>query len=306
MGTADFGVPALTALAQSRHDLVAVYTQPARKAGRGMKPRSTPIAEAAGGLAVPVFSPKTLRAEDVQAEFASLGLDLAVVAAYGLILPQAILDIPRRGCLNLHASALPRWRGAAPIQRAILAGDRETGITLMQMAAGLDTGPMLRLERLAIGPDEDAGALHDRLAALAAEMVLPVVDALASGQIEAEPQPDDGVTYAHKIEKDEARIDWREDADAVARRVRAFNPVPGAWTELGDERLRIRAGRVVAGTGEPGTVLDDALTIACGEGAYRPTLLQRAGARPLPPDAFLRGHPVPAGTRLGTSCPASS
>lgn len=306
MGTAGFGAPALEALARSRHALEVVYSQPPRPAGRGQKPRPSAIALAATRHDVPVRTPQTLRDPDEQAAFAVAGLDLVIVAAYGLLLPRAILVAPRLGCINLHASALPRWRGAAPIQRAILAGDAETGVTVIEMEPTLDTGPMLSLARISIGPDEDAGHLHDRLAQLAAELVLPVVEDLAAGRSVARPQPEVGVTYAHKVDKAEARIDWGEEAALVGRRVRAFNPVPGAWTGLAGERLRIHAGRVVAGAGPSGAVLDERLTIACGAGAFRPTLVQRAGARPLPTEAFLRGHPVPAGTRLDPTCPATS
>ena len=306
LGTAGFGLPALDALVRSRHTVKVVYTQPARPAGRGQKPKPSKIAQAAIRHGLPLRTPKTLREPAEQAAFAEFGLDLAVVAAYGLILPAAILGAPRLGCINLHASALPRWRGAAPIQRAILAGDSETGLTVIEMEPSLDTGPMLALERIPIGAEEDAGTLHDRLASLAAELVLPVIDDLAAGRAVARPQPEAGVTYAHKIDKAETRLDWSEPAVAVGRRVRAFSPVPGAFTEQAGERLRILAGNVVPGEGPPGSVLDDRLTIACGAGAFRPSRVQQAGGRALPTETFLRGHPVPVGTRLGASCPATS
>ncbi len=310
MGTADFAVPALRALAGSRHELVAVYTQPARPAGRGMKPRPSPVEGAARKLDLPVRTPTTLKASEEQAAFASLGADLAVVAAYGLILPQAILDLPRLGCVNLHGSSLPRWRGAAPIQRAILAGDEETGVTIIQMEAGLDTGPMLAMERVPIGRATTAGELHDRLAALAAEMILPMAERLADGPVAGTPQPEEGATYARKIEKEEGQIDWRQPAEVIDRKLRALNPWPGCWTELAGQRLRVLRGTVdaaaSAGDAPAGTVLDDRLRIACGDGVLRLLELQRAGGRPLEADAFLRGHPLPPGTRLGAPCPATS
>jgi len=310
MGTADFAVPALKALAQSRHEVVAVYTQPARPAGRGMKARPSPIARSATALNLPILTPGTLREETAGETLASFNADLAVVAAYGLILPQAILDIPRLGCINLHGSVLPRWRGAAPIQRAILAGDFESGVTIIQMEAGLDTGPMLAMETVSIGDRATAQAFHDQLAELAAKMVVPTVDRLAEGEIEAMPQPDDGAVYAHKIEKSEGRIDWRQPAIAIDRQIRALNPWPGCWTELDDQRLRVLEGRPGedggAATAEPGTVLDDHLTVVCGEGSFRIAKLQRAGGKPMAAMDFLRGLPVPPGTRLGASCLAIS
>ena len=310
MGTADFAVPALLALAQSRHEVVAVYTQPARPAGRGMKARPSPIERAAVRLGLPVLTPVTLKEATARATFASFKADLAVVAAYGLLLPQAILDIPRLGCINLHGSSLPRWRGAAPIQRAILAGDQATGVTIIQMEAGLDTGPMLAMEPVPIGATTSAQQLHDRLAELAATMVVPMVDRFAMGEVEATAQPDKGAVYAHKIEKSEGHVDWRQSAVMIDRQVRALTPWPGCWTELDDQRLRVLSG--VPGLDEPahaarpGTVLDDALTVACGEGVFRITKLQRAGGKPMISSDFLRGFPIPSGTRLGASCPATS
>ena len=310
MGTADFAVPALRALVRSRHEVVAVYTQPARPAGRGMKARPSPIERAAKALDLPVLTPLTLKGEEARATLAGFEADLAVVAAYGLILPQAILDVPRLGCINLHGSRLPRWRGAAPIQRAILAGDRESGVTIIQMEAGLDTGPMLALETVSIGDKTTAQELHDQLAELAAEMAPPVVDRLAQGEVEATPQPDHGAVYADKIDKSEGRIDWRQPAIAIDRQIRALNPWPGCWTELGNQRLRVLEGSVDRGDGngvaEPGVVLDDRLTVACGDGAFRITMLQRAGGKPMASSDFLRGLSVPPGTRLGAPCLATS
>ncbi|MDH3662473.1 MAG: methionyl-tRNA formyltransferase [Alphaproteobacteria bacterium] len=307
MGTADFAVPALRALAASRHQVVAVYTQPARPAGRGMRARPSPIERTATELGLPVRTPVTLRGEDEEIALGALAADLAVVAAYGLLLPQAILDTPRLGCINLHGSCLPRWRGAAPIQRAILAGDRESGITIIQMEAGLDTGPMLAMERVAITSKTTASSLHDRLAALAAEMIPPMVDRLAAGSAAPTPQPEEGATYAKKIEKEEGLIDWTEPARTIDRQLRALNPWPGCFTHLADgQRLKVLAGEVEseASTGPvteglaAGAVLDDRLRVACGEGVLRITQLQKAGGKPMDAEAFLRGHPLPAGTHL--------
>jgi methionyl-tRNA formyltransferase len=302
MGTAAFAVPALRALARSRHEVLAVYTQPARPAGRGLQARPSPVAHAAAELGLSVRTPVTLKATSEQSALAALAPDLAVVAAYGLLLPEAILDIPRLGCINLHGSCLPRWRGAAPIQRAIMAGDQETGITIIQMEAGLDTGPMLAMARVPITSDTTASTLHDRLAALAAEMILPMVERLAEGPVIGTPQPEQGSTYARKIEKEEGRIDWRQPAAVIERKLRALDPWPGCFTRLGEQRLRVLAGEVEAGPSagaEPaGILLDDALRVACGEGALRITRLQREGGRPMDAAAFLRGQPLPAGTRL--------
>ncbi len=300
MGTADFAVPALRRLARSRHDVVAVYTQPARPAGRGMQPRPSPIARAADELGLPVHTPLTLK-ENAEAEsFAALGADLAVVAAYGLLLPQVILDLPRLGCVNLHGSILPRWRGAAPIQRAIMAGDEETGVTIIQMEAGLDTGPMLAMDRVSITPEARASTLHDQLAELAAEMILPMVDRLAVEPVIGTPQPEEGATYARKIDKEEGRIDWREPADVIERKLRALNPWPGCFAHVDGQRLRLLSGTTDgdadACVAQAGTILDDQLRIACGKGILRITQLQKAGGKPMDASAFLRGHPLPAGT----------
>lgn len=304
MGTADFAVPAFRALAASRHEVIAVYTQPARPAGRGMRSRPSPIQRAASELGLPVHTPVTLKESAEEEALGALNADLAVVAAYGLLLPQAILDIPRLGCINLHGSCLPRWRGAAPIQRAILAGDKESGVTIMQMEAGLDTGPMLAMERVAITNETTTSTLHDQLAALAADMIPPIVDRLAGGGVTSTPQPNEGATYAKKIEKSEGQIDWRQPANVIDRKLRALNPWPGCYTLVGDQRLRLLDGEVdsTASTGPSaavaGTTLDDELRIACGEGVLRITKLQKAGGKPMNAADFLRGQPVPAGTRF--------
>jgi methionyl-tRNA formyltransferase len=310
MGTAAFAVPSLKALAASRHELVAVYTQPARPAGRGWHLRTSPVQSAAEALAIPVRAPARLRDPEVQAAFAALHADLAVVAAYGLILPEAILEAPRWGCINLHASLLPRWRGAAPIQRALLAGDPKTGVTIFRMEPSLDTGPILASRSVPITAQSTAANLHDELAEMAADMVVAAVDDLAAGRAHAVPQPEAGVTYAAKIEKAEGRLDWTRPAAALERQLRALNPWPGCWTEIGDQTLRVLAGRPVpCGRDDgrmPGEVLDERLTVACGEGCLVLTSVQRPGGRPMPSEAFLRGFPVPVGTRLGRPCRATS
>ncbi|AZY92987.1 MULTISPECIES: methionyl-tRNA formyltransferase [Paracoccus] len=292
MGTPDFSVPALRAIA-ARHDVVAVYSQPPRAAGRGQKPRPSPVALAAQDLGIPVRTPARLRDPQDQADFAALDADVAVVVAYGLILPQPVLDAPRLGCLNIHASILPRWRGAAPIHRAILAGDAETGVAIMQMEAGLDTGPVLALTRTPIAADDTTASLHDRLSAMGADLICDVLDRLP---LPAVPQAQDGVTYAAKIDKTEARIDWTLPAEQVDRQIRGLSPFPGAWCMIGDERVKLLVSTVVPGQGDPGTVLPD-FTIVCGSGAVRITLAQRAGKRPMTPADLLRGWALP--TRLG-------
>lgn len=296
MGTPDFAVPTLDALVAAGHDIVAVYTQPPRPAGRGKAPRPGPVQIRAEALGIEVRHPVTLRDEKEQALFAALGADVAVVTAYGLILPRAILDAPVHGCINVHASLLPRWRGAAPIQRAILAGDKETGVTIMQMEAGLDTGPMLATVRTTV-ENKTAGALTEELSQLGANLL---VEALADlpGHSPV-PQPENGVTYAAKIDKAEARIDYTQPADAVMRHILAFNPIPGAWTEVSGERIKILSATAEAASGAPGFVIDEALLIACESGAVRPTLVQRAGKSPMTAQELLRGFPIPAGTRLG-------
>ncbi len=320
MGSPDFSVPALRALIAAGHNVIAVYCQPPRPAGRGQAVRRCPVHVAADELGIPVHTPARLRGDvEAQAAFATVGADVAVVAAYGLILPQAMLDAPRLGCLNIHASLLPRWRGAGPIQAAILAGDAETGVTIMQMEAGLDTGPMLLREAVPIGPDTTAAALHDVLADMGGRLI---VRALAERPT-AVPQPEDGATYAPKLERDHGRLDWTQDAAALDRRVRAFDPWPGTFTTLDGAVLKVLAVQYIpswAGlirpspsngpemvgssptmTGEPvpGTVLDTALTIACGQGAIRLTRVQAPGRAAMDAAAFLRGRAVPAGTVLG-------
>ncbi|MGH6918304.1 MAG: methionyl-tRNA formyltransferase, partial [Geminicoccaceae bacterium] len=276
---------------------------------RGWRTRPSPVQSAAQTLGFPVRAPARLRDPADQAAFAALHADLAVVAAYGLILPKAVLDAPRLGCINLHASLLPRWRGAAPIQRALLAGDRQTGVTIFRMEPSLDTGPIIASQSLPIADRSTAASLHGELAEMAAGMVVATVDDLAAGRAHPVPQPDTGVTYAAKIEKAEGRLDWTRPAALLERQLRALNPRPGCWTEIGDQTLRVLAGRPVTGRDHgrpPGEVLDDRLTVACGEGCLELTSVQRPGGRPMPSEAFLRGFPVPVGTRLGRPCPATS
>ena len=306
MGTPDFAVPVLTALAEAGHDIVCVYSQPPRPAGRGQKPRPAPVQALAEARGWPLRTPRSLKDPAEQAAFAGLGLDAAVVVAYGLLLPAPILAAPRLGCLNVHASLLPRWRGAAPIQRAILAGDAETGITIMQMDEGLDTGPMLLQDRLPIGEATTAADLHDALAGLGAALIVRALAGLARGDLRARPQPEDGVTYAAKLERAEGRLDWRLPAAELARRVRAFAPWPGAFTELPGgkqpDRLKVLAAEAVIvearAPAAPGTLLAGGLTVACGEGALRLLEVQRAGKAAMSAAAFLRGRPLPPGTRL--------
>jgi methionyl-tRNA formyltransferase len=298
MGTPDFAVPSLEALRAAGHEIVCVYTQPPRPAGRGHQPQPSPVARAAEAAGISVRTPAKLDAAEAEA-FRALDLDAAVVAAYGLILPPAVLAAPRLGCLNVHASLLPRWRGAAPIQRAILAGDKETGVTIMQMEAGLDTGPMLLREAVPIGPGTTAAELHDRLAALGARLIVAALSGVATGTIQAVPQPAEGVTYAKKLSRGEGRLDWHRPAEELERMVRALNPAPGVWFERGGERIKVLAAEVVPSrSGAPGTVLDAALAVACGGGALRLTRLQRAGRAPVDAEAFLRGYPVAAGAVL--------
>ncbi len=296
MGTPDFSVPALEALAAAGHDIAAVYTQPPRPAGRGKKDRRTPVHARAAEMGLEVRHPETLKGE--QAEFAALGADVAVVVAYGLLLPQAVLDAPARGCLNIHASLLPRWRGAAPIHRAIMAGDNETGVCIMQMEAGLDTGPVLLCERTPIGPGDTTGQLHDRLSAMGAALIRNALDRLDA--LVPAPQPAEGVTYAAKVDKAEARIDWTRSAAEVDRQIRGLSPFPGAWSELGGQRVKLLASTLAEGQGVPGEVLDDRLGVACGTGAVRLRRLQRAGRGAQDAADFLRGMAVPRGTILGT------
>jgi methionyl-tRNA formyltransferase len=295
MGTPDFAVPTLDALIAAGHELVAVYSQPPRRAGRGKALTPSPVQRRAEAAGIGVMTPPTLRDPEEQARFAALGLDAAVVAAYGLILHEPILGAPRLGCLNVHASLLPRWRGAAPVQRAILAGDAVTGVCIMGMEKGLDTGPVYA--RRATGVDrKTAGALTDELAAMGGGLMVEVLDRI--GDIRPEPQPAEGATYAAKIDKAEARLDFTRSADEVERQVRAFNPAPGAWFEHDGERIKILAADVSDQVGIAGEVIGEALAIACGEGTIVPTLVQRAGRAPMAPAELLRGFPVPLGVTL--------
>ena len=293
MGSPDFAVPSLNALVEAGYDVVAAYAQPPRPAGRGKADRKTAVHERAEQLGIEVRTPRTLRNEEEQERFRDLDADFAIVAAYGLILPRPILEAPKYHCVNVHASLLPRWRGAAPIQRAILAGDDVSGVTIMQMDEGLDTGPMLLRRGLDIR-GKNAGQVTDEMAKLGAEALIAWLRRPAP----AEPQPGDGVTYASKIDKAEARIDWSESAVDIERAVRAFNPVPGAWFEVNGERVKLLAADVIEGTGKPGEVLDDQLTIATGDGAIRSLQVQRAGRAPMSAGELLRGFVIPKGTIL--------
>ena len=304
MGTPDFAVPTLTELLGQGHEIVAVYTRPPAAGGRGLDVRPSPVHRTAEHFGLPVFHPKSLRGEAEQAEFAALGADLAIVVAYGLILPRPVLEAPALGCVNLHASLLPRWRGAAPIQRAIMAGDAEAGVCVMRMEAGLDTGPVGMAEKLDIGPDMTAGDLHDRLATLGADLMVRAVAALARGSLGFTPQPDAGVTYATKLGPDDSRIDWNKPAKVLHDQIRGLSPYPGSFVELdlgkGLERLKIIKARTGAGSGEPGTLLDGMGTVACGSGALQLLQVQRAGKAAMAADEFLRGARLQAGMRLQT------
>jgi len=300
MGTPEFAVPSLTALIAAGHDVVGVYTQPPRPAGRGKKPRSTPVHAAADQHGIAVRTPETLRSAEEQDVLSALGADAIVVVAYGLILPKAALDVPRLGCLNVHASLLPRWRGAAPIQRALLAGDTETGISIMLLDEGLDTGPVVLQHAIDIAPGETAGTLHDRLADLGAALIVQALAGVSAGRLAAMDQRDGRATYARKIGRSEAEIDWGRSAQEIDRQVRALAPSPGAWFRHGAERVKVLACMIATGeSGNPGEVLDDRLTIACGAGALRLQRLQREGRKAMDTDAFLRGQALPPGTRLG-------
>ena len=293
MGSPDFAVPSLNALAEAGHEVVAAYCQPPRPAGRGKAERKTAVHERAEQLGIEVRHPKSLKNDEEHARFRALDADLAVVAAYGLILPKPILEAPRAGCINAHASLLPRWRGAAPIQRAILAGDEVTGVTIMRMDEGLDTGPMLLKRDIAIG-HKNAGQLTEELAKLGASALIEWLESPSPPL----PQPEEGITYASKIEKAEARIDWSRSADEIERQVRAFNPVPGAWFEANGERIKLLDAENVDGAGVPGEVVGLPLVIACGEDALHCRSLQRAGKGVMAVEDFLRGYSVPQGTRL--------
>ncbi|OUS04428.1 methionyl-tRNA formyltransferase [Rhodobacterales bacterium 52_120_T64] len=294
MGTPDFSVSVLDQLVSAGHEIACVYSQPPRPAGRGKKPRPSPVQKRAEELGLPVRTPLNFKDDADRAEFAALNAEAAVVVAYGLILPQAILDAPERGCFNIHASLLPRWRGAAPIQRAIMAGDAESGVCIMQMEAGLDTGPVLLRETTQIEATDTAATLHDRLAEMGANLI---VDTLAKiDTLTAAPQPDEGMTYAAKIDKAEAKINWAAPAVEVDRLIRGISPFPGAWFELEGERVKVLRSELADGEGTAGTVLDDALTVACGAGAVRLLKVQKAGKGPQPAEAFLLGTKVPSGT----------
>ena len=296
MGTPDFSVPVLEALVVAGHDIAAVYCQPPRPAGRGKKPRLSSVQAKAEELNLTVCHPTSLKTPQAMEEIAALNADIAVVVAYGLILPQAALDMPRLGCLNIHASELPRWRGAAPIHRAIMAGDDTTGICIMQMEAGLDTGPVLLRSTTSIGAQETTGELHDRLSALGAALIVEALETLDS--LTPEPQSNLGVTYARKIDKQEARIDWTLPAQDVDRTIRGLSPFPGAWCMINDQRVKLLGSQLVDQLGVPGVTLDNELTVACGAGAVRLTRLQRAGKGAQDQVTFLRGWPVAKGTQL--------
>jgi methionyl-tRNA formyltransferase len=293
MGTPDFSVPVLNALVDAGHDVVGVYSQPPRPAGRGKKDRPSPVQARAEALGLPVHHPVSVRTEEAQAVFAAHDADIAVVVAYGLILPQVILDTPAHGCLNIHASLLPRWRGAAPIHRAIMAGDAETGVCIMQMEAGLDTGPFLLREATPIASAETTGSLHNRLSAMGADLVVEALSRLSD--LTPETQPEGGVTYAAKIDKAEARVDWERPAADVANHICGLSPFPGAWCDVAGERVKLHVAEVVGGEGAPGTVLDG-FTIACSDGAVRVTRAQRPGKKPMDAGDVLRG--LDLGVRL--------
>jgi methionyl-tRNA formyltransferase len=295
MGTPEFAVPTLLALHETGHDVAAAYSQPPRPAGRGKQEQPSPVHKAAEKIGIAVRHPTTLRDLEAEADFLALEPELAVVVAYGLILPKPILEGPRRGCINVHASLLPRWRGAAPIQRAILAGDHMTGVTIMRMEEGLDTGPMLAAARIPV-EDKTSGELHAELAEIGARLLVETVAQL--DQIKPQPQPELGATYAAKIDKAEARIDWSKPAELIEREVRAFAPFPGSWFELDGERIKVLRARTIGVNGFDGTVLDDALTIACGQGALRLLTVQRAGKPAMSAADFLRGKRVSVGTVL--------
>ena len=299
-GTPEFAERILVCLIEAGHDVRLVLTQPDKPAGRGQKLAPSPVKQAALARGLDVFQPPTLRDPAATARLEEVRADVLAVAAYGLILPQAVLDLPRFGAINVHASLLPRWRGAAPIQRAILEGDAETGVTIMGMEAGLDTGPMYLRRAIPIGADDDTGTLHDRLAALGGAMLVEVLAGLEAGHLSAEPQPSEGVTYARKIEKNDLRLDWSRPASSLERAIRAFRPSPGAWTTIGGQPVKIWSARVVPGHGNPGTILNvDAggITIACGSEALLATELQRAGSRRMPAADFLRGTALVVGDR---------
>lgn len=297
LGTPDFAVPTLAELMAQGHEIVAVYSQPPRPKGRGLTLEKGAVHKFAETAGLDVRTPLSLKSAEEQAAFAALDLDAAVVVAYGLLLPKAILEAPKLGCFNLHGSLLPRWRGAAPIQRAVMAGDAETGVMVMRMDEGLDTGPVLMAERVAIGR-QTSGELAERLARLGADLMVRALGALERGAIEAQPQAEEGVTYAKKISKDEARIDWSKSATEIDCLIRGLSPWPGAWSEVKGERLKILLAEPVAGCGAPGEVIDDGLTIACSDGALRLLKVQRAGSKAMAADELLKGFAVPIGIKF--------
>ncbi len=302
MGTPDFAVPTLTEIIGQGHEVVSCYTRAPAQAGRGLELKPSPVHRAAERFGIPVFTPSTLKTPDVAEQIGSHQADVAVVVAYGMILPQAILDIPELGCLNLHASLLPRWRGAAPIQRAVMAGDAESGVCVMKMEAGLDTGPVGMVERLEISPDMTSGELHDRLAPLGADLMVRALAALGRGGLRFTPQPEEGVTYAAKIANAEAKLNWGRPARQVHDLVRGLAPFPGAFAEIdlgkGPERLKILRTALAGGAAEPGMLLDEEGTVACAEGAVKLLQVQRAGGRPVSGAEFLRGARLAAGHKL--------
>ncbi|MFK5977993.1 MAG: methionyl-tRNA formyltransferase [Rhizobiaceae bacterium] len=302
MGTPEFSVPTLSKIIEHGHEVVAVYSQPPRPAGRGMELRKSPVHECALKFGIPVFTPVSLKGEAEQKEFASFNADVAVVVAYGLLLPQVVLDAPRLGCYNGHASLLPRWRGAAPIQRAIMAGDSETGVMVMKMEAGLDTGPMGMVEKVVIATDMSAGELHDALSITSGGLMVCALDALEQGDLKLTEQSEEGVTYAKKIEKTETRINWAQPVQDVHNHIRGLSPFPGAWCEIElggkNTRVKILHAKIVDGNGAPGEVLDDVLTISCQGGALRLERVQKAGKQAGSAEEFLRGNPVSKGTVL--------
>jgi methionyl-tRNA formyltransferase len=308
MGTPDIAVPTLAALVEAGHDIVCVYSQPPRPAGRGHRETPSPVQDFAVQHQLAFRCPTSLKDPDIQAAFRALDADAAIVIAYGLILPAAILQAPRLGCFNIHMSVLPRWRGAAPIQRAIMAGDHETGVTIMQMDEGLDTGAILSREVMPIAPTNTAGDLHDALADMGARLIVDTLAGLVSGKIVAQPQPENGATYAHKLTRDEGRLDWQCSADELDRRIRALNPWPGTWFDRDGDRIRVLAAEPIADDAgkPPGFVLDEAPTIACGAGQLRLVRLQRPGKAALPAEAFLRGYAMPPGTMLDLASGRSS
>ncbi len=298
MGTPDFAVPTLLELVARGHDVAAVYTRAAKPAGRGMDVQPSPVEREARAHKLAVLTPATLKSADAEAEFRAHRAEAAIVVAYGLLLPKPILDAVSLGCFNLHASLLPRWRGAAPINRAIMAGDGESGVTVMKMNEGLDTGDMAMAERIAIGADMTAGELHDALARIGADVMLRALGALDRGSLAFTPQPASGVTHAAKISKHETRIDWSKPWKQVHDHMRGLSPFPGAWFELGGARVKVLRSTGGDGSGAPGTALDDKLTIACGEGVVRLVDVQRAGKQPMRAEEFLRGTPVGRGMQI--------